>query len=482
MSALELELAGRHAVVMGLARSGVAAAHLLLRHGARVTATDVQSAEVLGESVRALAQAGVQLELGGHRLESFTRVDLVVVSPGVPWDRPELQAARAAGVPVLGELEFAARFITGPLVAVTGTKGKSTTTAALGAMLRTAGLDAQVGGNIGLPLSGLVAAAPPGVPFVLEASSFQLEQCERLHPRVAVFLNLSPDHLDRHASFEDYAQAKARVFRNQTAGDWAVVNGDDAQVLALARGGAARLVTFHGTPAHEPPAEARACFVDGQAALRLEGRAEVLFERDTVRLPGAHLAADLLAAGVAARLMGAPAEAIGRAVAAFEGLENVLERVATLDGVRYFNDTKATNVDAARHSLLAFAGPLHVIMGGRYKGGDFASLADVLPGRVRTLFAIGEARERLVAALGATVPVVTCASLEAAVRQAHALAMPGDTVLLAPACSSFDMFRDYAARGQAFRDAVAGLQRDAQAGQVKPEHSTAAQAGSGGTR
>lgn len=458
MSAMELRLAGRHAVVMGLARSGIAAAGLLARRGAQVVATDVQPAEALGAEVEALAAAGVRLELGGHRLETFKHAELVVVSPGVPWERPELQAARAAGAQVLGELEFAAGFIDGPIAAVTGTKGKSTTTAALGAMLRAAGQDARVGGNIGVPLSGLVESAPRGVPFVLEVSSFQLEQCTRFHPHVAVFLNLSADHLDRHPSFEAYAQAKARVFQNQGAGDWAVVNGDDPQVLALARRGAARLVAFQGEKVTAPAAsDDVARFVDGQATLRLAGRQEALFARTDVRLPGAHLAADLLAAAAAARLMGAPVDAVRRAVVAFEGLENVLERVALLDGVTYFNDTKATNVDAARHSLLAFAGPLHVIMGGRYKGGDFASLADVVRGRVRTLFALGEAQERIATTLGAIVPVVTCANLEVAVQRAHAVAQPGDTVLLAPACASFDMFRDYAARGQAFREAVAAL-------------------------
>jgi UDP-N-acetylmuramoylalanine--D-glutamate ligase len=227
-------------------------------------------------------------------------------------------------------------------------------------------------------------------------------------------------------------------------------------VLALARRGAARVITFHAGDTQDAR-DGVARFAEGQALLRLDGHEQALFTRADVRLPGAHLATDLLAAAAAARLMGAPATAVRQAVAAFEGLENVLERVAVLDGVSYFNDTKATNVDAARHSLLAFDGPLHVIMGGRYKGGDFASLAEVMRGRVHTLLTIGEARERLAAALAATVPIVACASLTEAVQQAQARARAGDTVLLAPACASFDMFRDYAARGQAFRDAVAAL-------------------------
>jgi UDP-N-acetylmuramoylalanine--D-glutamate ligase len=435
-----------------MARSGVAAARLCAQLGARVRATDVKAAQELGEDVTALAELGVTLELGGHRSSAFTAADLVVVSPGVPWERPELEAARRAGVPVVAELELGAAFVRAPVAAVTGTKGKSTTTAALGAMLAEAGFDARVGGNIGRPLTGLLDGQSESTRFALEASSFQLEGTRDFHPRVAVFLNLSADHLDRHPSFEAYARAKARIFAHQTADDWAVVSGDDARVAALARAGRARVLPFFGATA--PAVGDAAYFEDGRAWLRLDGRAQALFARADVRLPGAHLACDLLAAAAAARLMGAAPDAIARAVAAFEGLENVLEPVGEKDGVRWFNDTKATNVDAARKSLEAFAGPLHVIMGGRYKGGDFADLAGAARGRVRRVLAIGEARPLIRAGLGGVVEVVECDSLRAAVLAAHAAARPGDTVLLAPACSSFDMFRDYAERGRAFKAEV----------------------------
>ncbi len=460
---VELELCGRRAVVVGLARSGVAAARLLARAGAHVVATDVRGADELGEDVTALAELGVTLELGAHRPRAFTEAQLVVVSPGVSWERPELAAARAQGVSVMAEVELGAAFVTSPLAAVTGTKGKSTTCAALGAMLAAAGFDARVGGNIGRPLTGLLDDVDVATRYVLELSSFQLEGCARLRPHVAVFLNLSIDHLDRHASFAAYAAAKARLFHNQTEDDWAVINGEDADVERLAARTRARVVRFFGRGA-APVDGAVAWLAEGAAWLRLDGHAQRLFDLGDVRLPGAHLRADLLAAAVAARLMGAEPAAIARAVAAFHGLENVLEHVGDVAGVAYFNDTKATNVDAALKSLLAFDGPLLVIMGGRYKGGDFADLREVARGHVRLVLAIGETRPLLRAAFDGVVAVVECESLGAAVESAHAAAQPGDTVLLAPGCSSFDMFRDCAARGQAFRDAVARLRQGSSRG------------------
>ncbi len=442
-------------VVVGLARSGVAAAEFLARRGAAVVAVDRKAEGELGPEALALRSAGVRLELGAHRRETFTGASLVVVSPGVPWELPELEAARKAGVPVIAEIELAFRHLQGRLAAVTGTKGKSTTTAALGAMLREAGLDARVGGNIGLPLVGLVEGSTPQTAFAVEVSSFQLEGTVRFHPHVAVWLNLSPDHLDRHPSLETYVAAKARVFANQTASDWAVVNADDPVVLAQARAAASRKLLVRVTG--EPLEGEGACFAGGVALERLDGREETLFARADVAVPGAHLAGDLLVAAAAARRMGAPPDAIARAVRGFRGVEHVLEHVATIDGVSYFNDSKATNVDAARRSLEAFDRPLVVILGGRYKGGDFAELAPALRARSGRVLAIGEAREQVLAALGALAPVEPCASLREAVLRAQALARPGEVVLLAPACSSFDMFRDYAERGRAFKDEVRRL-------------------------
>jgi UDP-N-acetylmuramoylalanine--D-glutamate ligase len=463
MVEIAMELEGKRVVVVGLARSGVAAARFLAGRGAHVVATDRKPASELPEEVMSLAHQGVVLELGGHPPAAFAGASMVVVSPGVPWDMPELEEARRAGVPVVAELELAYRQIPGPVAAVTGTKGKSTTTAALGAMLAESGLDVRVGGNIGEPLVGLVEGAKASTIFAVEASSFQLEGIDRFRPRVAVFLNLSADHLDRHASFEAYAQAKARIFRNQRREDWAVVNADDAEVLRLARGTRARVVAF--SPAAEAPrpllagAGAAAWFEGGRAHLRLDGAVETLFERSTARVPGPHIAGDLLAAAAAARLLGAEPAAIARAVAAFRGVEHVLELAGEVRGVRFFNDSKATNVDAARKSLEAFQGPVLAIVGGRYKGGDFADLAPALARHGKAVLAIGEAAGRVESALAGVVPVLPCATMREAVERAFAAAAEGDTVLLAPACSSFDMFSDYAERGRAFKQEVRRLSR-----------------------
>ena len=446
-----MDLEGKPVVVVGLARSGIAAARFLAGRGLTVVATDRKPQADLPEEALKLADIGVRLELGGHRAETFAGAGLVVVSPGVPWQAPELVAARAAGVPVIGELELGVRHITGPVAAITGTKGKSTTTAALGAMLREAGRDVRVGGNIGDAVTGLLDGATADTCFVLEGSSFQLEATDSLHPRVAVFLNLSADHLDRHASFEEYAAAKARIFSNQTEADFAVVNGDDPEVMARARGTRARLVRFGAG------GEAEAQFVGPEALLWMGGHEDALFHRSDINVPGEHIAMDLLAAATAARLLGVPKPAIRRAVAAFQGLEHVLEKVAVVKGVAFYNDTKATNVDAALKSIESFATPVLPILGGRYKGGDFGALAPALARHGKAVLAIGEAGGRISEALSATLPVAACASLKEAVEEAFRRAAPGDTVLLAPGCSSFDMFTDYAARGRAFKDEVRAL-------------------------
>jgi UDP-N-acetylmuramoylalanine--D-glutamate ligase len=378
----------------------------------------------------------------------------VVVSPGVPFDLPELVAARQAGVPVVAEIQLGFEHLQGTVAAITGTKGKSTTTAALGAMLKEAGRDVRVGGNIGEALTSLVEHSTPDSLFAVEVSSFQLEGITTFRPRVAVFLNLSADHLDRHSSFEAYAAAKARIFANQGPDDFAVVNAADPQVLALARAGRARVVTFgsEGRPAGDG-----AYFAEGVARLGRGGIDEALFALAEVRVPGSHLASDLLAAATAARLLDVPQDAIARAVRAFRGVEHVLEHVATVDGVEYYNDSKATNVDAAAKSLAAFSQPVLLILGGRYKGGDFGLLAPALRAHGKQVLAIGEAQERIAQSLEGAVPVDRAASLREAVDHARALAAPGDVVLLAPACSSFDMFRDYADRGRQFKDEVRRL-------------------------
>jgi UDP-N-acetylmuramoylalanine--D-glutamate ligase len=355
---------GKPVVVVGLARSGVGAAAFLARLGAPVVATDRKSAVELQTEVSILEPLGVRMELGGHRAATFVAAREVVVSPGVPFDLPELRAARAAGVPVIAEIELAFRHLQGRMAAVTGTKGKSTTTAALGAMLRADGGDVRVGGNIGDALIGLVPGSTPATRFAVEVSSFQLEGIRSFRPDVAVFLNLSEDHLDRHASFAEYAAAKGRIFENQRPEDWAVVNADEPRVLEAARAARSRVLAFR--PAGPPPMEGPAAFFEsGRACLRTDAGTEILFCLSSVRLPGSHLAGDLLAAATAARTMGANPSAIAEAVASFRGAEHVLELVDTVDGTSYFNDSKATNMLAARKSLESFAGPVLLILGGR---------------------------------------------------------------------------------------------------------------------
>ena len=448
--------AGKRVVVVGLARSGVAAAAFLARQGAQVTAVDRKPESELAPEALALGTLGVRLELGPHRRETFLGGELVVVSPGVPWELEELEAARGASIPVIAEIELAFQHLRGEVAAITGTKGKSTTTAALGAMLREAGRDARVGGNIGAPLVGLVEGSTEATVFAVEVSSFQLEGTTSFRPRIAVWLNLSADHLDRHPTLDAYVAAKARIFANQRPEDWAVVNADDPVVLAQARRARARQLPFRVTG--EPLAAGDGAFFAGDAArLRRDGAEETLFARADLSLPGAHLHGDMLVAAAAARLMGVPAEAIARAVRGFRGVEHVLEHVATVDGVAYYNDSKATNVEAARRSLEAFDTPVVVILGGRYKGGDFGELAPPLRLHGRAVVAIGEAAERISSALGGAIHLKRAPSLKEAVLQARSLAQPGDVVLLAPACSSFDMFKDYAERGRAFKAQVAKL-------------------------
>ena len=454
-------MAPEKVVVVGLARSGAAAAAFLARRGHRVVATDIKPEGELGEDALSLRSLGVDLDVGGHRPDTFSGASVVVVSPGVPWDLPELEAARKTGADVMAEVELAFRHLRGRVVAVTGTKGKSTTTAALGVILEEAGLDVRVGGNIGAPLIGLVEGSSDATVFAVEVSSFQLEGTSRFHPRVAVWLNLSPDHLDRHPTLDDYVAAKARIFARQVPEDWAVVNADDPVVLEEARRGRARLFLLRlSGEALDPDAGDGAFFRDGAAWMRRDGHEERLFDRKDVKVPGGHLVGDLLAAAAVARLVGADAGAVRRGVAAYGGIEHVLEHVATIHGVAFFNDSKATNVAAAVRSVEAFDGRVLVIVGGRFKGGDLGLLGAPLEARAGRVLAIGEARDRVREALAPHVPVEACADLEAAVRRGAALAEPGDTVLLAPACSSFDMFRDYAERGRRFKQEVRRFARE----------------------
>jgi UDP-N-acetylmuramoylalanine--D-glutamate ligase len=441
---------GRRVVVVGAARSGVAAAELLASRGARVLVTDVRASVDDAERLR---RAGIDLELGGHRETSFVTADLVVLSPGVPARLPEVEAARRAGVAVIGELELAARWLRGRIVAVTGTKGKSTTTVLTGRILEEGGLRVLVGGNIGRPLSAQVDASAADVVHVIEASSFQLETVETFHPWIAVFLNFSPDHLDRHATVEAYAGAKARIFERQDDTDWAVLNADDPGVLRLARGARARRLLF----GVRTPLEEGIVIRDDAITVRRGARETALVPLSAIRLIGPHLRMDVMAAAAVGTLAGVPPAAMTRAVAAFPGLEHALEPVAEIAGVRFVNDSKATNVQAARQAIETFAGGVVAIVGGVFKGGDLRDLRAPLAARGRAVVAIGDSRPLVRRALEGAVPVLEAESMAAAVRLAYGAAGRGGVVLLAPACASFDMFRDYAERGRVFKQEVARL-------------------------
>jgi len=444
---------GKRVVVVGAARSGIAAAHLLTRRGAQVTLSDLRPS--LPES-RELETAGITLELGGHALPTFTGADLIVMSPGVPARQPVIDAARAAGATIIGELELASRWLAGRIVAITGTKGKSTTTTLTGRMLAAGGLDVLVGGNIGDALSGQVEASTASTIHVIEASSFQLESIDTFHPWVAVLLNFSPDHLDRHASVEEYAAAKGRIFENQVESDWVVLNADDPASLEIARTvRAQRLMVSMGAELGDG-----ICIEDGHIVRRSQGGSVPLVPLTSVQLLGRHLLTDVMAAAAVAHLAGVTPAAMTAAVEGFTGLEHALEPVTQIAGVQFVNDSKATNIEAAHRAIESFGDGLVVILGGRFKGGDFADLADPLAARAATVVSIGESRERIAAALRSRVDVHEAADLRSAVRQAFALAAPGGTVLLAPACASFDMFRDYAERGRVFKQEARKLEEE----------------------
>jgi len=447
--AMSFSVQDKDVVVAGGGRSGVAASELLIARGARVTLSD-PAAFPEADRLRLL---GVNVEIGPHRQELFTGADLVVLSPGVPPHQPAIEAARRAGVTVIGEVELASRWLAGRVIAITGTKGKSTTTTLTARMLEEAGFAVTAGGNLGTALSAQVPASRPDSVHVVEVSSFQLENTDSFHPWISVLVNLSPDHLDRHASFEEYARAKARIFANQLATDWAVINADDPASLALARGIRARRFDF----ALDSRLVNGVGLLEGDIVRRDDGLAVPLMPVSSVRLPGRHLLGDVLAAAAVGCVAGVPPSAMRRAVERFRGLEHALESVAEINGVRFINDSKATNIASARRSLESFESGIVAIMGGRFKGGRFEDLRDAIAARATGIIAIGEAAPLVSAALGDLVPVRRAASMPEAVDAAFDLAPANGVVLLAPACSSFDMFKDYADRGRAFKSAVERL-------------------------
>jgi len=452
-----MDVNNKRVLVVGLGKSGVASALFLKAHGARVTVSDTKSGDELRNEIPMLLDHGITVETGGHGERTFRGQDLIVVSPGVPVDAPLINQARSLGEPVIGELELAAQFLPGPIVAITGSNGKTTTTTLAGEILATGGLPTLVGGNIGTPAISLAERARPETVIVLEVSSFQLETIQTFHPKIAAVLNVTPDHLDRHLTFEVYADAKARIFENQQPGDFAVLNADDPTCVAMAARTRAKVFWFSRQKEVEPGAWVR----EGNVVFRDDkGQGEIL-QVSEIPLKGAHNLENVLAAVCAGALMGCAPERIRQAVLNFKAVEHRLEFVATVRGVDYYNDSKATNVDATIKALESFPANIHLILGGKDKGSDYSVLNDLLRQRVKRVYTIGAAaakiESQIVSAKNGGPELVRAETLENAVRKAHAVAQPGDVVLLAPACASFDQFKSYEHRGQLFKEIVRSL-------------------------
>jgi UDP-N-acetylmuramoylalanine--D-glutamate ligase len=446
-----MELKNKKIVVVGLARTGVAVARFLVQQGALVTVTDMKDQASLAPYLAKLEGLALNLELGRHEEYSFLTADLIVVSPGVPMEIAPIQLARARKRRVISEIELASCFIDAPMVAITGTNGKTTTTTLTGEIFRACGFTTFVGGNIGNPLIELASSGTRVERVVAELSSFQLEGISSFHPRVAVLLNITEDHLDRYASFREYGEAKARVFENLTRSDFAVLNMDDPLVAAHA--GRVRGTLFPMSRLDELPQGI--FYRDGNITFRWEGREE-RFATAGYSLKGVHNLDNIMAALASSLLLGCDAPRAQKAVEEFPGLPHRMELVATINGIPWYNDSKGTNVGSVVKSLESFDGKVTLIAGGRDKGGDYAPLAELVKGRVEHLILIGEARDKISAALGRLTDTRLAASLEEAVAIAHAVTPAGGVVLFSPACSSFDMFRNYEERGERFATLARG--------------------------
>lgn len=454
--------AGRRVAVYGLAKSGLAAVRLLKAHGAQVTAVDARTEEALGEPARELKAAGVHLALGASPTpELLQSQDLLVVSPGVPLALPEIQAAKARGVPVWGEVELAWRHLSHlPLVGITGTNGKSTTTALTGELFLRGGGRTFVGGNLGRPLCEAAMEPQSWDSLVVELSSYQLEGLVTLRPRGSAWLNLTPDHIDRYPSHQAYGEAKARIFLNQGEGDFAVVNAEDADVMRHAQVAKVPLYGFSltGRPVASSPRLAGLA-VAQPGGFRFEGVGQggEAFTLGNRALRGAHNVQNAMAAALLARLAGVSHEAVQAGLESYPGLPHRLESVRVLEGVEYVNDSKATNVDSVLVALRAFDKSVWLIAGGKGKGAPYQPMVEAGRGKVKGVLTIGQDAQTIAAAYAGEAPVHACGTLEAAVSKARELARPGDTVLLSPACASFDQFRNFEDRGDTFKRLVGAL-------------------------
>ena len=448
-----LDFKDKRVLVVGLGKSGVASALFLKRHGANVTVSDTKTPDQLREEIPLLLEEGIAVETGGHGERTFRGQDLIVVSPGVPFDAPPLVQARALGETVIGEIELAAQFLPGPIVAITGSNGKTTTTTLASEIISAAGFPTLLGGNIGTPAISLADGAKRDAVAVLEVSSFQLETIQTFRPKVAVILNVTPDHLDRHRTFEAYANAKARIFENQTSEDFAVLNADDPTCVQLGKRTKAKVFWFSRLKQVEP-----GTFVSKQEIVFRDGDSQMtIMPVSDIPLKGSHNVENVLAAACVGKLMDCPIPIIADAVKKFKAVEHRLEYVATVNGVDYFNDSKATNVDATIKALESFPANVHIILGGKDKGSDYTVLNDLLRKRVKRVYTIGAAANKIESHIQGATEIVRAETLDNAVRRAALTAQAGDVVLLAPACASFDQFQSYEHRGRVFKELVRAL-------------------------
>ena len=455
--------AGKRVLVVGLARSGRAAAEFFHTRGAVVTVSDARPPWAFGSEISDLLARKIGVEFGQHGADTFLRQDLIVASPGVPWDLPALAAARERGIPVVAEVEAASWFLRGRLVGVTGSNGKTTTTSLLGRMLEASGYATFVGGNIGVPMISMVEKTNDASITVVELSSFQLEGTECLHPHVAVVLNITPNHLDRHPSFEAYLEAKARIFRNQTETDYTVLNADDSATAGLAERTQGQRIFFSRTQ----PLPGGLVISGGQVVYRILHLERDLFSPRDVKLRGGFNLENVLAASAAACVLGANFDAIARAVREFRGVEHRLELAGEVSGVEFYNDSKATSVDATGKAVGAFERGVHLILGGKDKGAPYAPLIPLLKDRVREVLVIGAASKRIAQELKGTVELEEAGDLETATRTAFSRARPSEVVLLSPACSSYDQFQDFEERGRKFKALVEQLAQEASVGRTR---------------
>lgn len=450
------DLKDARVLVIGLGRSGRAAALLARDRGARVTVADARPETELGDSARELYDLGIGVLGGGHPPALARTTDLLVLSPGVPTDVPLAEACRERGVPVWGEVELASRFCDGRIIGITGSNGKSTTTTMTGAILRTAGIPGGTGGNLATPLTELLAHDAGDAVHAVELSSFQLETIESFRATIAVVVNLTPDHLDRYPSFDAYGRAKARLFETQTVDDHAILNGDDPEAGRFERSIKGRAYRFSA----RGKVYQGAYLDQGRLRLRTDFGEDDVLGADELPVPGLHNVENALAAALAARLAGCAPETIAEGLRNFRPLRHRLEPVAEIDGVRYFNDSKATNLDSAARAVRSFPrGTIHLILGGRDKDGDWKSFVDVVRDAVRRVLLVGEAAGKIRESLGDAVPMEDCRTIPAALRTARDGARPGDVVVLAPGCASFDQYPNFEARGDDFRRVVDDMAR-----------------------